>query len=176
MRKILDDPARSVEVNGRSGSGETPLMVAIRHAPDDPDAEGVPTGIELLLEHGADPNASRNDGATVLALAIERGTPDIVDRLLGAGARPTDRDRLVAQREWRERQDMREMHEAVSNRPPDAGWTAETEFAGNQLAADRARLRYLRADRITRAVGAVAPAGIPIETIKAQLDSLDAVD
>jgi ankyrin repeat protein len=45
----------------------------------------------LLLEAGADPNATDNAGHTPLTLAAFRGSPGVVDALLAAGANPAAR-------------------------------------------------------------------------------------
>jgi ankyrin repeat protein len=50
------------------------------------DEDNVMTLVRLLLEHGADPNATRRDGMTPLHTAAWRGLPAVVQELLDAGA------------------------------------------------------------------------------------------
>lgn len=69
--------------NGRSyadGDNETPLHVAIRNDWD-------LATIQLLLDHGADPNARRADGRTPYAMAVMFGRDRIADILANRGAR-----------------------------------------------------------------------------------------
>lgn len=64
---------------GGIGGEETPLFVAARNGRRDM--------VELLLEHGADPNARCGDGITVLHTA--EPWPDVLRVLANAGAEPT---------------------------------------------------------------------------------------
>lgn len=60
--------------------GYTPLMLAAYH--------GHREAFELLLAHGADPNAADLAGNSVLMGAAFKGHLDMVERLLVAGANP----------------------------------------------------------------------------------------
>ncbi len=55
------------EVNGKDKYGETPLMLASRL--------GYPDIVQLLLEHGADPNARNLENQTALDLAVANRHP-----------------------------------------------------------------------------------------------------
>jgi len=66
--------------------GETPLMVAAAS-----DATDV---IQLLLSHGADPNAIAQGDKSALSVAIEAGHPTVVETLIQGGAR-MDQDALL---------------------------------------------------------------------------------
>ena len=72
---------RGVEVNGRDGSGRTPLMLAA-------DNEGfVPDEVmELLLSHGAQIDAQDPQGNTSLMLSAKAGNMSGVEFLLAKGA------------------------------------------------------------------------------------------
>jgi ankyrin repeat protein len=62
----------------------TPLMAAVE--------DGRPALVAALLKAGANPNAVDGEGRSVLtyaAVTIDRGTTEIVDLLLAAGAKPT---------------------------------------------------------------------------------------
>jgi ankyrin len=71
--------AAGAEVNDRSASGTTALVVAAHS-----DQRAV---AELLLERGADPNDAAG-GYTALHAAVLRGNPDLVRALLARGATP----------------------------------------------------------------------------------------
>ena len=75
------------EVNVQSASGNTPLMLAARTA----DSH---RAVRLLLEHGADPQATNRFGATALMAATAGGDPRSVNLLLRAGANPNARPNL----------------------------------------------------------------------------------
>lgn len=63
-RKIEQFLLSGAYVNTRSGSGKTPLMVAVRNNCD-------PEIVKLLLKSGADPTAVNNAGSSVLSYAWE---------------------------------------------------------------------------------------------------------
>jgi cytohesin len=73
-------PARVVaaEIDGRNNWGETPLHLASAH-------NNVDT-VEMLLNHGADPDAGDNEGKVPLHLAALRGHAEVVRCLLGEGS------------------------------------------------------------------------------------------
>lgn len=58
---------------------EVPLHAAVRY-------DWKPALIELLLRHGAKPDARRNDGRTAFALAVQTGRQDVADLLRRHGA------------------------------------------------------------------------------------------
>jgi ankyrin repeat protein len=67
-------------VNAKTDSGETPLMLA--------SADGYKDIVErLLLAKGVDVDVENNNGKTALSFARENGHQDIVDRLKAAGAK-----------------------------------------------------------------------------------------
>jgi ankyrin repeat protein len=43
--------------------------------------------IRLLLDHGANPNTRKNDGATPLSIAQGKGYKDVIELLKKAGAK-----------------------------------------------------------------------------------------
>ena len=67
-------------------------MWAAGHTDDAPVPEGLAT-VELLLEAGAPVAPADNRGKTALMIAAERNHPEIVTRLLAAGADPAVRDK-----------------------------------------------------------------------------------
>ncbi len=69
----------------RSKAGRTPLMVANAYI------AGI-TVTKLLVEHGANVNASANNGTTVLMLAAQYSKSDNVEYLLAHGADATATD------------------------------------------------------------------------------------
>ena len=71
-------------VNVQAPDGTTPLMVAALH--------GTPAALELLLRHGADPNAVNKDGASALLYAV--GDLHKVRLLLDGGAQANVRSTL----------------------------------------------------------------------------------
>lgn len=93
--------AAGADVNGRDGQGRTPLMRAIVGAPgsdDDPKAmlramerltaRNVPATIRLLLERGAQVNATDKQGWTALAYACRAGMLPVCEALLARKANP----------------------------------------------------------------------------------------
>jgi len=83
-RRLLDeDPGRARVISPATspiGRGDPPLHIAARrgHAPI----------VRLLLERGADPNASDADGRTAMHMAAWRGHLDVIRALAAGGARP----------------------------------------------------------------------------------------
>ena len=75
----LDDLLPRASINGRNEHGMTALMRAAYH--------GRVQMVRALLEHGADPNLTRNDNFTALSLAAFFGHSEIVEMLIGYGAR-----------------------------------------------------------------------------------------
>ncbi len=67
------------EALGRGDPGDLPVCAAVRRAHS---AELV----ELLLQHGGDPNRAGRDGASPLRLAVRNGRTDVADLLVRAGA------------------------------------------------------------------------------------------
>jgi len=86
---LLDQGA---QVDARNGQGRTALMFA---------ATGpFPETVALLLERGADPNATdQTEGWSPLMFAAAEGNPKVAEHLLEHGADPTltDRDGETAQ-------------------------------------------------------------------------------
>ena len=76
----LEAVLRRAEINARNEHGMTALMRAAYH--------GRVQMVRVLLEHGADPNVTRNDNFTALSLAAFFGHAEIVDILIGHGANP----------------------------------------------------------------------------------------
>lgn len=75
----LEDLLPRANINARNEHGMTALMRAANH--------GRVEMVRALLEHGADPNLTRNDNFTALSLAAFFGHREIVERLIGYGAR-----------------------------------------------------------------------------------------
>jgi len=88
VRLLLD---AGVEVDARYGNELTALMWAAGHSNDVPATEGLET-VELLLSRGVGVDLVDDRGRTALMIAAERGHPEIVARLLQAGADPSARD------------------------------------------------------------------------------------
>ena len=61
------------DADARQEGGWTPLMAAA--------ASGNEPALEALLLHGADPDARLDDGRNAVDLAVERGHPDLAERL-----------------------------------------------------------------------------------------------
>jgi hypothetical protein len=78
----------AADLNARNRHGTTVLMNAARY--------GQAQIVRLLLEHGADPNLTRNDKFTALALAAFFGHTETVKILLEFGARTEDVTRCGA--------------------------------------------------------------------------------
>ncbi|MEW6426975.1 MAG: ankyrin repeat domain-containing protein [Thermodesulfobacteriota bacterium] len=74
----LCEKAEKGDIDGRDEHGQTALILA--------SMGGHIEAAEVLLDHGADPNAQRNDGRTALLAAAEQGHPDLVAILQQAGA------------------------------------------------------------------------------------------
>ena len=75
----LEDLLPRANINARNEHGMTALMRAANH--------GRVEMVRALLEHGADPNLTRNDNFTALSLAAFFGHTEIVEMLIGYGAR-----------------------------------------------------------------------------------------
>jgi len=67
------------DINARDSAGRTALMLAT--------LQGHSEAVALLLQHGADPNASDAQGLTPLQAAIRGNQPAIAQALKQAGAR-----------------------------------------------------------------------------------------
>ena len=75
----LEDLLPRANINARNEHGMTALMRAANH--------GRVEMVRTLLEHGADPNLTRNDNFTALSLAAFFGHTEVVEMLMGYGAR-----------------------------------------------------------------------------------------
>jgi len=91
MRRLF---AAGVKPNVQSTTGETPLMLAASSKSFTPD------WIAVLIDYGADVNATNNDGQTALMYAVNhlaiypaRALGDVIAMLRVAGARTDIRDR-----------------------------------------------------------------------------------
>ena len=71
--------------NPRSPKGRTPLMIACAYYSGK-------TICGMLIEKGADVNATANDGITALMLAASNAKLDVVQLLLKKGAKPNAKD------------------------------------------------------------------------------------
>jgi uncharacterized protein len=78
---------RGAEVNARNANKETPLFFLVQNHLL-PSMERLAL-IELLLSHGADPNAADNHGMTALMWVTSRGDQHAIKQLLEAGADST---------------------------------------------------------------------------------------
>lgn len=79
-RKIEQFLLSGAYVNTRSGSGKTPLMVAVRNNCD-------PEIVKLLLKSGADPNLRDSKGRTALMYAAGHSYMTTINLLLQAGSK-----------------------------------------------------------------------------------------
>src|SRR5215212_10237365 len=75
----LEELLPRADVNARNEHGMTALMRAAYH--------GRAEMVRALLDHGADPNITRNDKFTALSLAAFFGHSEIVEMLIDHGAR-----------------------------------------------------------------------------------------
>lgn len=79
MQLLIDAGA---DVNARTRSGRTPLMLAAKHSTDD--------AADLLADNHADIHAKDNDGLSPLGHAVYHQKPDVAASLLARGANPED--------------------------------------------------------------------------------------
>jgi ankyrin repeat protein len=79
-RKIEQFLLSGAYVNTRSGSGKTPLMVAVRN-------NCAPEIVKLLLKSGADPNLRDSKGRTALMYAAGHSYMTSINLLLQAGSK-----------------------------------------------------------------------------------------
>ncbi len=89
VRRLID---AGVDPKRRYGNDLTALMWAAGHE-DGVGAAAAQSVVDLLLDHGAPLDASDDRGRTALMNAAELGYPEMVDRLLRAGADRTLRDK-----------------------------------------------------------------------------------
>lgn len=76
VRLLLDV---NVHTGQRDENGHTPLRIAVEN--------DSPTIAIMLLEAGADPNATSPDGADILGVAVAKGDSPVVEKLVAAGAK-----------------------------------------------------------------------------------------
>jgi hypothetical protein len=76
LQRVLDEQS---DIDGRDDSGRTALLLAAQHGQDH--------AVEVLLAHGADPNAADSNGDTPLKAAIHGHRQAIAAALQRAGAR-----------------------------------------------------------------------------------------
>lgn len=108
VKNLLD---QGVDINAKDDFGQTPLHLAVNHENvkiiellinQGADVNGVDANgntpifmvssldkkiIKLLLEYGTDPNIKNNDGRTILDMAYEENSTDIVELLHLYGAK-----------------------------------------------------------------------------------------
>ena len=162
LQQILRAGAR---LEARNGTGQTPLVAALRHAhytTGDPASAGGATlraVIATLLDRGADAKGVDDRGRSLVAAAIELKDVVLVDRLLAAGAPlPDDALHLVLGASGSEPAVLRRVIEIASPAQIDArdahGTTLAHRFASSAqtlpalewLAARRPALLQTRAD------------------------------
>jgi len=81
------------DVNARSGepAAVTPLFCAVESYLESAEKPKAGEVVRILVQYGADINASDNNGATVLAIAAAHNQPELIKLLVGLGADPTKR-------------------------------------------------------------------------------------
>ncbi len=137
--------AAGAELRGANSRGETPLHWAVRLQ----RGERI---IEMLLDHGAELDARRDDGRTAYGLAIESGQSATATFLAGRGAntdlRPIDR-----------------FLEACTNARGDELDRLLREGPGIQVAEEEHRmLPDVAMSHSTKGVLALLAAGVPVDT------------
>ena len=84
------------DVNARDGHGMTPLMVAAKgERPNErsPDVTDRPDVVRLLLERGADVNATTDEGFSALFWAVRYGHGEVAKVLIEKGADANAKDK-----------------------------------------------------------------------------------
>lgn len=81
--------SRGADLNARDGSGETPLIAAVRIGWDE--------GVELLLGQGANANLPNGRGETPLVVAVQARDLIATRLLVAAGGDPNIADRVTGQ-------------------------------------------------------------------------------
>ena len=78
IQRLTEPLVRFLHIEAASGDGETPL----HRATDRNRTEAV----KLLIDKGADVNATRKDGWTPLHIAVNRNRKELVEMLIAKGA------------------------------------------------------------------------------------------
>jgi ankyrin repeat protein len=94
VRELLEQGA---DPDGSDGDGYPPLLAALSTSSADrgvPPRSDVPALLELLLDHGADPDVRGINDWTPLHMAVAIGSLECTTLLLRRGADPTQRTRI----------------------------------------------------------------------------------